>query len=40
MEAEEWTTDRPKIRNLVARVLALRGNNAGPGRNYQPGAAA
>ena len=39
MEAEEWTTDRPKVRDLVARVLALRGNNAGPGRNGQPGAA-
>ena len=37
MEAEEWTTDRPKVRDLVARVLALRGN--GPGRNGQPGAA-
>ena len=40
MEAEEWTTDRPKVRDLVARVLALRGNDAGPGRNGQPGAAA
>ena len=39
MEAEEWTTDRPKVRDLVARVLALSGNNAGPGRNGQPGAA-
>ena len=39
MEAEEWTTDRPKVRDLVARVLALRGNNAGPGRNGQPGVA-
>ena len=40
MEAEEWTTDRPKVHDLVARVLALHGNNAGPGRNAQPGAAA
>ena len=39
MEAEEWLTDRPKVRDLVARVLALRGNNAAPGRNGQPGAA-
>ena len=40
MEAEEWTTDRPKVRDLVARVLALRGNNAGPDHNGQPDAAA
>ncbi len=26
MEDEEWTTDRPKVRDLVARVLALRGD--------------
>ena len=39
MESEEWLTDRPKVRDLVARVLALRGNNADPGRNDQPGAA-
>ena len=26
MEDEEWTTDRPKIHDLVARVLALRGD--------------
>ena len=30
MEDEEWTTDRPKVHDLVARVLALRG---GGGRN-------
>ena len=40
MEAEEWTTDRPKVRDLVARVLALRGSDAGPGHNGQPGTAA
>ena len=39
MEAEEWTTDRPKVHDLVARVLALIGNDADPGRNGQPGAA-
>ncbi len=26
MEDEEWTTDRPKVHDLVARVLALRGD--------------
>ena len=32
MEEEEWTTDRPKIRDLVARVLALRSHG---GQNGQ-----
>ena len=36
---EAWQADRPKIRDLVARVLALRGNDPGPSRNGQPGAA-
>ena len=26
METEEWASDRPKVRDLVARVLALRGD--------------
>lgn len=26
MEDEEWTTDRPKVHDLVARVLVLRGD--------------
>ena len=26
MEAEEWKTDRPKVREFVARVLALLGD--------------
>ena len=26
MEDEEWTTDRPKVHDLVSRVLALRGS--------------
>ena len=26
MEDEEWTTDRPKVRDFVARVLSLRGD--------------
>ena len=30
MEDVEWTTDRPKVHDLVARVLALRGDG---GRN-------
>ena len=30
MEEYEWQTDRPKVRDLVARVLALRGDG---GRN-------
>ena len=32
MEDWEWTQDRPKIRELVARLLALRGDS---GRNGQ-----
>ena len=32
MEDEEWTTDQPKVRDLVSRVLALRGDG---GRNGQ-----
>ena len=36
MEDWEWTQDRPKIRELIARVLALRG---GDGRNGQAGGA-
>ena len=36
---DAWQADRPKISDLVARVLALRGGDAGPGRNGQPGAA-
>ena len=32
MEAEEWTTDRPKVRDLVSRVLALRGDGGQNGR--------
>jgi hypothetical protein len=36
MEDEEWTTDRPKVRDLVARVLALRGDGE---RNGQAGGA-
>ena len=40
MEAEEWQADRPKVRDFVDRVLALRGGDAGAGRNGgQPGAA-
>ena len=35
MEDEEWTTDRPKIRDLVARVLALQSDS---GQNGQAGA--
>ena len=33
MEDEEWTTDRLKVRDLVARVLAMRGDG---GRNGNP----
>lgn len=36
MEDWEWTQDRPKIRELVAKVLALRG---GDRRNGQAGGA-
>ena len=36
LEADEWQTDRPKVRDFVARVLALRDGDAGPGRNGQP----
>ena len=36
LEAEEWQTDRPKVRDFVARVLALRGGDASLGRNGQP----
>jgi hypothetical protein len=32
MEDEEWSTDRPKVQDLVSRVLALRGDI---GRNGQ-----
>lgn len=35
MEDWEWTQDRPKVRDVVTRVLALR--NGGNGRNGQPG---
>ncbi len=33
MEADEWQTDRPKIRDLVARVLALRGDGGQNGHS-------
>ena len=36
MEADEWRADRPKVRDFVARVLALRDGDAGPGRNGPP----
>lgn len=36
MDADEWMTGRPQIHDLVARVLALRGD---AGRNGQPGEA-
>ena len=34
---EEWLADRPKVRDLVARILALRDGDAGPGRNGAAG---
>ena len=36
---EEWLADRPRVRDVVTRILALRGRDAGPGRNGQPDAA-
>ena len=35
----EWLADRPRVRDLVTRILALRDGDAGPGRNGQPGPA-
>ena len=32
MEDEEWITDRPKVHDLVSRVLALRGDDGRNGR--------
>ena len=31
MTEEAWAADRPKVRDVVARVLALRGSQNGPG---------
>ena len=31
MTEEAWTADRPKVRDVVARVLALRGSQNGAG---------
>ena len=33
---EAWLADRPRVRDLVARILALRGGDAGSARNGQP----
>ena len=37
MEDEEWTTDRAKIHDLVARVLALQSDRVGNGQGPSGG---
>ena len=37
MEDLEWTTDRPKVRDLVERVLSLQGNPGENGRTVVDG---
>ena len=36
---EEWLADRPRVRDVVTRILALRDGDADLGRNGQPGPA-